>query len=129
MKGWGWVALGSALGGGLRFTVGDFLARLWMTAFPWPTLFINAAGALLIGLLAALTHHLSGRSALSPPLRLFAMIGFCGGFTTFSLFSLESLELFRSIPAVGILYVVLTGVVCLIAVWGGHSLGTWLSRD
>lgn len=126
MRIWRWVAFGSALGGGARFVVADLFARLGTLSLPWSTLFINATGALMIGVLAALTAPQS-RILLPPHLRHFAMTGFCGGYTTFSLFSLESLDLLHRFPATGVFYLGLTGIVCLIAVGGGYLLGTRLS--
>lgn len=82
------VAAGAALGGVARYAF-VALAGRWMDAgFPWPILWINASGSVLIGLLAAL--------GVAPGWRLFAMAGFCGGFTTFSTFGLETLELLRA---------------------------------
>lgn len=121
MRGWLWVALGSALGGGLRFVLGDAALRLWVVTFPWPTLVVNTAGACLIGWLAASLPRLPRSQAFL--MRHFAMTGLCGGFTTFSLFSLETLELWHREPVLGACYLAATLVLSLIAVTVGHVWG------
>ena len=80
------VAIGSGLGGVLRY-----LMPCWIGAakgFPWATLTVNVVGSLLIGLLSGLLARHGGSSADS--IRAFAVVGFCGGFTTFSTFSNET---------------------------------------
>src|SRR5271170_4969549 len=89
-----WVTIGSALGGLLRYTI----TRLTLTqsvAFPYGTVFINVIGSFVIGYFGTLTLQ-SGRYAVSDNLRLFVMVGICGGFTTFSAFSLQTFELLRT---------------------------------
>ncbi len=121
---WPWVALGSALGGSLRYLLG----LLSLRAFPFDTLFINTSGCLLIGLAAALVVPTGGRH-LPPCTRPLVMTGFCGGYTSFSLFSLESLRLLALAPAAGLLNLILTLAACLLAVWWGHRLGSHLKRS
>jgi protein CrcB len=65
--------------------------------FPWGTLLINVLGSFVIGLVAALTLT-PARVTFHPDLRVFVMVGVCGGFTTFSAFSLQTLELLQSGP-------------------------------
>jgi len=86
-----YVALGSALGGICRYFVSAFLNA--PTGFPWGTLTVNAAGSLLLGLASGLLAHVSGNVAA---VRAFAVIGFCGGFTTFSTFSNEAVRMLES---------------------------------
>ncbi len=76
----------------------------------------------MIGLAAALVSPTGGRR-LSPCIRPLVMTGFCGGYTSFSLFSLESLDLLARAPVAGVLNLVLTLAACLLAVWCGHRLG------
>ena len=123
----GWVALGSALGGGARFIVADFFHRLWAMPFPWDTLFVNVTGSLLIGFVATLTE--AGSRVMVPThIRQFLMTGFCGGYTTFSILSLQSLALIESNPWLGVLNLGLTTLTCLLAVWAGHTLADRLNQ-
>src|SRR5512140_2602498 len=90
---YGWVAGGSIAGGLSRYLVG--LALDTGPSFPWATLFINATGSLIIGFYATLTGP-DGRMMARPEHRQFVMTGFCGGYTTFSAFSLETFRLFHT---------------------------------
>ena len=123
-----WIGLGSALGGMARYGCSDLAARYFGTAFPWGTLFVNVTGSLLIGFLASLTVD-DGRLLLSPDARAFLMMGLCGGFTTFSALSLETLNLARDgqwFAASG--NVVLSVAICLLAVWLGYAAGAAFAR-
>jgi CrcB protein len=82
-----WIALGSALGGVSRYLFGGLIQRLIDTPFPSGTLAINVVGSLLLGFIIRYSLE---TPAVSPELRGFLTIGFCGGFTTFSTFSYES---------------------------------------
>lgn len=88
-----YVALGSALGGMSRYLVGGLVQRYWETAFPIGTLFVNITGSFLIGVI--LRYALTTPS-FSPEIRGFLTIGFCGGYTTFSTFSYETIALLDS---------------------------------
>jgi protein CrcB len=115
-----WVALGSALGGTARYGLGLTAARLWGESFPWGTIAINIIGSFVIGFFGALTAP-DGVMPASPSLRTFVMVGICGGFTTFSSFSLQTLSLARDgswFPAMG--NVVLSVALCLAAVTLGQ---------
>ncbi len=83
------VALGGAAGSVLRYWLGLLLAGWLGTAFPWGTLLINIGGSFIIGWLA------TGATPEANTMRLLLMVGFCGGFTTFSSFSLQTLELLQ----------------------------------
>jgi fluoride exporter len=123
-----WVALGGALGSVARYAC-SVLALRWLGAgFPWGTLFVNVAGSFAIGVLAALVTA-DGRPALGPDARAFFVIGILGGFTTFSSFSLETLDLARS-GAVGAAAAnaFLSLVSCLVAVWLGFAAGSSFNR-
>ena len=116
------VALGSALGAVLRQLISDLFTNTG-AAFPWDTLTVNVLGSLVIGWLAALTVP-HGRLPLAENRRLFLMGGVCGGFTTFSVFSLETLALLQAGAwAVAAANVAGTLVICLAAVWVGFALG------
>jgi len=88
------AALGAALGGAGRFWMSGAAARLFGETFPWGTLAVNVVGSALLGFFAAATGP-GGRAFAPAPVRVFVGIGFCGGFTTFSTFSLETLNLVR----------------------------------
>ncbi|HEY0832970.1 MAG TPA: fluoride efflux transporter CrcB [Azospirillum sp.] len=121
-----WVALGGAVGSVARFWAGGVAVAALGEAFPWGTLFVNVLGSLIIGATAALTGP-EGRLAVPGDARVFVMVGLCGGFTTFSSFSLQTLGLMQDgawLRAGG--NVVLSVVACLIAVWAGHAAASRL---
>ena len=119
-----WVALGGALGSMARYGISIAAARIWGSAFPWGTLIVNAAGSFVIGFFGTLTAS-GGMLPASPGLRTFVMVGFCGGFTTFSSFSLQTLELARGREGLSALANVVGSVVlCLLLVAGGYYLGS-----
>jgi CrcB protein len=107
------VAIGSAIGGMLRYGVATSLAASW----PWPTLLVNVLGGLAIGFFAS-------RPGLDPTLRAALIPGFCGGFTTFSAFSADTVMLWQTNPAKAAAYVILSVAISLGAVVAGTSLGT-----
>jgi CrcB protein len=123
-----WVAFGGAIGS---------VARLWLSVqvglatglgFPWGTILVNIIGSLVIGFVATLTGP-NGRVVVPIDARAFVMVGLCGGFTTFSAFSLQTLELARD----GRLLhaganILLSVVLCLTAVALGHWLATLFGR-
>jgi CrcB protein len=124
-----WVALGGALGSAGRFWLNGLVSDKFGATFPWGTLVINVLGSFIIGVLAALTIS-EGR--MDSQSRMFAtqflMIGVCGGFTTFSSFSLQTLNLLRDrewLYAGG--NILLSVVLCMIGVWLGWLLGAALN--
>ena len=120
---WAAVAVGGALGSLARFWMTGAVAALTGTRFPYGTLLINILGSLVIGVVAGITLT-PARMGMHPDLRVFLMVGICGGFTTFSAFSLQTLELMQAgdvIPAA--FYVAGSVILCIIAVWIGWSLG------
>ena len=114
------VALGSTLGGTLRFWLSGLVANWVGQTFPWGTLLINVTGSFAIGFFATLTGP-DGRLFVPGPWRQFFMVGVCGGYTTFSSFSLQTLNLAQDGEWLWAgLNVVLSVVLCLIGVWLGH---------
>ncbi len=124
------IALVLALGGALG-TLGRYgLSLLTLPisqATPWGTILINVLGSFLIGGFGTLTLS-HGRFPLSEEARLFVMVGVCGGFTTFSSFSLQTLDLLRSgQTARALLNVTASVVLCVAAVALGHLLASHLN--
>lgn len=121
-----WVALGGALGSVSRYWINGLVSDKFGATFPWGTLAINVGGSFIIGVIGAIA---SPEGRLDSPTRQFAtqflMIGICGGYTTFSSFSLQTLNLVRDrewLYAGG--NIVLSVALCLLAVWLGWMLGS-----
>lgn len=115
------VGLGGAIGAVCRHLLGAWLLPLaTQHRFPLGTLAVNVLGCFLIGLLAAfLQRHAPADQTLRP----FLITGILGGFTTFSAFGLETLDLIRrGDPATAVLYVAASLVLGLLAVWGGWRM-------
>ncbi len=122
-----WIAVGSAIGGMGRFWCSRAVAVAVGETFPWGTLVVNVVGSFLIGFLAALSGPES-RLLLRPNTRNFLMVGVCGGFTTFSSFSLQTLELLRNrdvAEAFGNIF--LSVSACMAAVALGYMAGLFVS--
>ena len=113
-----WIALGGALGSVARFWLNNFVTARAGENFPWGILIINVLGSFAIGILATMP-------ATSDTARKFLMVGICGGFTTFSAFSLQTLELTQRgewLRAGG--NILGSVALCLVAVWLGWMLGS-----
>jgi fluoride exporter len=117
-----WIALGGAFGTTARYWLSGVIARTIGETFPWGTLLVNVSGSFVIGVFVALTGP-DGRWFVGSTARQFVMIGICGGYTTFSSFSLQTLNLvndgewFRASANIA-----LSVALCLIAVWVGVAL-------
>jgi fluoride exporter len=123
---WLVVALGSAAGGVARYGVGLLVARAVGSAFPWGTLLINVVGSFVIGFFGAMTVT-DGPMPASAEMRAFVMVGVCGGFTTFSSFSMQTVDLLRAgetVPAA--LYMLGSVALCLAGTFFGYWLTTRL---
>jgi fluoride exporter len=117
-----WIAIGSALGGVARHWCSVMAAQLFGLTFPWGTLFVNVLGSFIIGIFFTLTGP-EGRYDVSADAKLFVMVGLCGGYTTFSSFSLQTLGLIQDEKwLLAIANIVASVALCLIAVWLGHAL-------
>lgn len=110
------VGIGGASGSILRYLSNIFVARHFFHIFPLATLLVNVIGCLLIGLLAGLfeKHQISNRD-----LQYLFITGFCGGYTTFSAFSIESVQLIQTNTIMALVYIISSILLGLAAVWLG----------
>ncbi|MBT8126630.1 MAG: fluoride efflux transporter CrcB [Gammaproteobacteria bacterium] len=115
------IAVGGAIGAVLRYGASTGVYSLLGRGFPYGTLFVNVAGSLLIGVLSVVMLE---RFDIAPEWRAAVLVGVLGSFTTFSTFSIETLMLLEQGDVVrAATNVVLSVLICLIAVWFGVSLG------
>lgn len=122
-----WIALGGALGSVGRFWLSGVVASRIGETFPWGTLLINVTGSFAIGFFATLTGP-DGRWLAPVGFRQFFIFGICGGYTTFSAFSLQTLNLAQAgewLRAGG--NILGSVALCLVAVWLGHLLAASLN--
>ena len=116
-----WVALGGALGSMARYALSNATAAISAT-IPWGTIIVNILGSFVIGWFATLSSHES-RFAMSQEARVFVMVGICGGFTTFSAFSLDTALLWERGQASGAaIYVIASVLLSIAACFGGLAL-------
>lgn len=117
-----YVGLGGALGAMMRYALSMVTVK---TDFPMMTFFTNFLGAIVIGLVVGLAAE--GR-VRSDSLMLFLKTGFCGGFTTFSTFSLETLNLFENRNyGMGACYAGLSLICCVAGVWIGKGIADFIA--
>ena len=117
------VLVGSALGGLARHWVGLGVAAWLGPRLPWATLAVNVLGSFVIGLAAAAVAA-DGRLAGAAWVRPFVMVGLCGGFTTFSAFSLQTLELLQAgRHGAALAYMAGSLAACIAVVWAGWVMG------
>jgi CrcB protein len=120
------VAAGCVIGSVARYLAALVLQSL--PGLPWATLFVNVTGSFIIGFYATLSGP-DGRLFASPQQRQFVMTGICGGYTTFSSFSLETFRLLHSGNiAAAFINIAVSVVGWLVAVWLGHVLASRLNR-
>ncbi|GEO10772.1 fluoride efflux transporter CrcB [Segetibacter aerophilus] len=112
------IGLGGALGSIVRYLVSLYVSKQFSSmAFPYGTFAVNVIGCVIIGIVYGMSERFHW---LTPTLRLFLVTGFCGGFTTFSAFAYENLQLLQSSNYTGFaLYTTLSFIVCIIAVFLG----------
>jgi CrcB protein len=129
------LTVGGGLGTLARYLVNglisDHQARRFgiATIFPLGTMVINVSGSFVIGLLAAWSGAAIGRSWIKPEWRDFLMVGLCGGYTTFSSFSIQTLNLARDGEWLAVaLNVIGTNVLCLLAVYLGWVAGQFIQQ-
>lgn len=112
------VAFGGAIGALLRYLIG-LIPLSQKSGFPIKTFLINVIGCFVIGIVAALAE----KNSLNPKIVLFIKVGFCGGFTTFSSFALETQELLeKGSFFIAILYIILSILVGIFAIFGAEKL-------
>ncbi|MEX0645223.1 MAG: fluoride efflux transporter CrcB [Parvularculaceae bacterium] len=114
------VMAGGALGSGARYFCSGLAADLFGPTFPWGTIIVNVVGSFIIGFFNTVSGP-DGRFLISTETRQFVMLGVLGGYTTFSSFSLQTLNLMREgewLPASA--NIGLSFALCLVAVWLGH---------
>jgi fluoride exporter len=116
------VAIGAAIGGVLRYVIGQLFLQRFGPGFPYGTLFINVSGSFLIGIVAQLA--LTRALGMTPLLRLLLATGVLGGYTTFSTFSLDALTLLES----GMLPALMYTLASVVLGFGGAALGIILTR-
>ena len=123
-----WIALGGALGSLGRYWLSEWFALAFGPQFPWGTLFVNVSGSFVIGFVAGWSGA-GGRLIESPFARHFVMVGICGGYTTFSAFSLQTLAMLQAgdVGRAG-LNVTASVAACLLAAWAGYALAAFGSR-
>lgn len=129
MTGYLYIAAGGALGSIARYWLAGAIDSRLNVNFPWGTVLVNVAGSFAIGIFAAMALN-DGRWSLGENWRLFLIVGICGGFTTFSSFSLQTLSLLREgllLRAGG--HVALSVLACLIATWAGLALMQTFGRS
>jgi protein CrcB len=116
-----YIALGGAIGSVARAWTTNAMVRAVGPHFPWGTILINVVGSFIIGLYGALTAS-DGRFTAHPDARAFVMIGICGGYTTFSSFSLQTLDLIRDgKPGAALANIALSVILCLLSVTAGYA--------
>ncbi|MEM6822431.1 MAG: fluoride efflux transporter CrcB [Verrucomicrobiota bacterium] len=120
------IGLGSALGGMSRYAVSHWSALAWGTGFPWGTLKVNVLGSFIIGLVFYLSAP-EGRWDMEPAWRQMILVGFCGGFTTFSTFSFQLLQQIREGEyGYALINVGASVLLCLLAVFLGMLAAKWV---
>ena len=122
------IAAGGALGSVGRFALSGWVGNHWGETFPWATLIVNVTGSFLIGFLATVGEP-EGRWFLSGSARYFFLTGVLGGYTTFSSFSLQTLQLAREGEWLRAgANSVLSLIGCLVAVWLGYLAAVWFNQ-
>jgi fluoride exporter len=122
------VMLGSAIGGAARYALSGVVANWIGATFPWGTLIVNVTGCFVIGIFDTVTGP-DGGVLVPANIRILVMAGVCGGYTTFSSFGLETVNLVRNGEWFAAeAYILASVVFCLIAVWLGHFAGVLINR-
>lgn len=124
MSAWLLIFVGSGFGGITRYAVGKAVQAWWTNAFPLPTLLVNVLACVVLGFVAG---KVQAKLAYHAEMQMLLMTGFCGGFSTFSTFSLETLKLLEAGQYVYVIGYTLSSVLlCLGAVWAGLRLSGYI---
>jgi|SRR5690554_645455 CrcB protein len=111
------VGIGGGMGSVLRYMTSSFMTKYFPSSFPWGTLSVNVLGCLLMGVLLSLGER---QSWMNNDLRLLWLTGFCGGYTTFSTFASENIQLWQSGQILTVIaYTIASVLLGLVAVWLG----------
>jgi fluoride exporter len=123
-----WIAIGSALGGVARYWSTGLVAQTIGSTFPWGTMIVNVIGSFVIGWFAVMIGP-DGRFMVSAEMRQFVMVGICGGYTTFSSFSMQTFSLLQDGEFIQAGFnIILSVVLCLVFVWLGYIFATYLNQ-
>jgi CrcB protein len=118
------VSAGAAFGGALRYGISTYIQKHISVIFPYGTLVVNIVGSFILGFVM---FYLNEKELIGSEFRLFLTIGFCGGFTTFSTFSYETMKLFRDAEVgLAIYNVMLNVVLCLIGIYLAYLISKLL---
>lgn len=114
------VAIGSGLGGMMRYATSTWLQKHFENSFPIGTMAVNIIGCLLIGLIGSI----AAKGGISAETKLLLTVGMCGGFTTFSTFINENMQLLKSDNLLYFsIYTICSFALGLAAVWAGNEIG------
>jgi len=114
------VFFGAGIGGSFRYWLSNFVYKFLPANFPYGTLTVNLIGSFILGFIM---FGLYDKELINQELRLFLSIGFCGGFTTFSTFSFETLNLFKNSQfALAIINIFLNVFLCLLGTYLAYIL-------
>lgn len=117
-----YIFIGGGLGSVVRFATGKWIGTLHPPQFPYGTFVANIIACLLLGFVIGLADH---KQIISPTARLFWAVGFCGGFSTFSTFSAETITLLQNgFHFSTVLYVIASLAFCITATYAGLYLGS-----
>ena len=115
------IFVGGGIGSVMRFSLGTWISSFHSHHFPYGTLFVNVLACFVLGTLVGVADH---KQIISPNARLFWTVGFCGGFSTFSTFSSETMTLIQTgFPFSSVVYVLASLLLCLAATYLGLYLG------